>query len=265
MPDRFDRPTVLLYSGGLDSYVAAYLFKPDVLLNVDLGGRYSAAESAMMHAPRDQFIQRLRLDLSTFENKENLILPGRNAILAHVAAAYGDVIYLGATAGDRTHDKDEEFARRMNAVFGHIYAPQWWLPRGRNVEVELPIKRYTKRGLVSAYLDSRGDPAKLVSETFSCYAPSPDMTYQADLDRRAREAAERGEGFASDMKSATYARWLPCGRCKPCIRKWIALVVNGITPDFDAEPAVREAYARGDFDERGDEKTDALEALAHVH
>lgn len=225
--------TVLLYSGGLDSYILAALYKPDVLLHVNLEGRYGATETDMLErpagAPRVTYVD---LPLGFLEDRESLILPGRNAVLALVASSYGDRVWLGATAGDRTRDKDPEFARLMTELFAHIYGEQWWLPAGRHVSVELPIKDFTKRELVRLYLNAGLDRDALVHETFSCYAPNA-----------------FGEA---------------CAACKPCIRKWVALVVNGYTADeleVDASAATQASLDEGGFEGRGTELADVLEAL----
>lgn len=222
--------TVLLYSGGLDSYILAALYRPDTLLNVALGGAYSPHETARLRAPAGSpHITTVPLPLARWEDLDTLILPGRNAILALVASNYGDRIWLGATAGDRTRDKDPEFAKLMTALFEHIYGDQWWLPGGRDVRVELPIKDFTKRELVAKYVAEGHDVEALVRDTFSCYAPN-----------------ESGR---------------ECGACKPCIRKWVALVVNGITPLVDAGDTARKSVDEGLFDGRGAELQDVLDAL----
>lgn len=204
--------TVFLYSGGMDSYVGAYLTDADVLLHVDTGTGYGNVEKEKLTTPRgmENRLHQVSLrDLAQWERPDDLILPNRNAHLVLAAGNYGNVIYLGATAGDRTNDKNEEFVGRINRLLAHLYAPQWWLPGGKEVRVELPLKPYTKRQLVEQYLRRGGDAEALSEDTFSCYHPTDE----------GRE----------------------CGGCKPCVRKWVALMANGIAPSFDAYDAVVEA------------------------
>lgn len=223
---------VLLYSGGLDSFIAAALLTPDTLLHVAMGGRYSTAETGhLTRPPGCPEPVTIHLPIGRWE-REDLIVPGRNAFLVLAAANYGDTVHLAATAGDRVTDKDDEFAARLNHLLAHIYAPQWWLPTGRPVEVRLPFKRWTKREMVAEYL-RRGLPAAALLDTFSCYAPTGD-----------------GDTLRE------------CGRCKPCMRKWVALAANGVTPRVDASDAAREAVDRGDFNDRGAELADVTAALA---
>lgn len=236
MPDpevNLEPRTVLLYSGGLDSYALAALLRPTILLTVDTGTGYGDVEQARLRVPSGlgDRLRRLPMrDLARFERPGDLILPGRNATLVLAAANYGDTIYLGATAGDRVCDKDEGFRTRMNALLAHLYQPQWWLPEGRQVELQLPVKHLTKRQIVAEYLAAGLDGAALARGSFSCYHP---------------------------------ARATECGKCKPCTRKWVALVVNGIRPALDCSAIVRqqvEAAAQG-WDRGEQELADMREAL----
>lgn len=226
--------TVLLYSGGLDSYAMAALLRPDVLLSIDTGTRYGNTEQDRLQAPdglHSHLVQADMQHLAQWERPGDLILPGRNAALVLAAANYGDTIYLGATAGDRVCDKNQGFADRMNDLLGHLYQPQWWLPQGRQVVVQLPFKHLTKRQIVARYLDHGLNGRHLATRSFSCYTPV--------------------SGFE-------------CGTCKPCTRKWVALVVNGITPTVDARPAVAAQVANIDpatWDRGNQELTDMLDAL----
>lgn len=226
--------SVLLYSGGLDSFILAALFKPDVLLHLNLGGRYGQVETVRLGTPSGApNVTMVHLDLGQWEDPASLFVPGRNPILCLVASNYGDRIWLGATAGDVAHDKDDEFAVRMTSLLSHVYQPHWWVPEGRDVRVELPIKHFTKRELVARYVASGLPVDELLRGTFSCYEPS----------------IIGGE---------------ECGACKPCIRKWAALVVNGITPVIDAESAARAGVAGGGFNGRRPDDRDIFDALATV-
>jgi 7-cyano-7-deazaguanine synthase in queuosine biosynthesis len=229
--------SVMLYSGGLDSYCTAFLMKPDVLLAVDTGTAYGDTELLKMRAPAGSEMK-LRYagltGLAKWERKDDLILPGRNAHLVLAAANYGDTIYLGATAGDRVEDKNQTFADLMNELLAHLYQPQWWLPRGRTVRVELPVKHLTKREIVAAYLQAGGDPKRVVEDTFSCYFPVDDEA---------------------------------CRECKPCVRRYVALLLNNLSPDVDCSRALEswhEAALSGVWDRGEGERADILEAWAKL-
>lgn len=224
--------SVLLYSGGVDSYCTAALYQPDVLLHVNTGTRYGDAEAAMLRTPpgmEDRLQSVSFRDLAQWE-RDDVILPARNAHLVLAAAQYGNIIMLGATANDVIGDKSQLFAHRMTLLLQELYAPQWWLPDGSYKRVELPIKQYTKRQLVAAYLAAGLDGAALAWLTFSCYEPN-------------------------GME--------PCLRCKPCTRRYTALLLNGITPDTDCREQIVAnvaAIRAGTWDRRAEETADTMAA-----
>lgn len=223
--------SVLLYSGGVDSYCLAQICTPDVLLYVDMDTAYGHVELARLRAPQGMWDRVVvdRLPLVGMERPDRII-PARNAYLVLLAANYGDTVLIGCTAADVIGDKDEEFARRMTHLLGHLYGPQWWLPEGRRVRLEMPAKAWTKRQLVGQYLAAGGDPDALAADTVACYETGP--------------AAES----------------VHCGRCKACVRKWAALVVHGIDPGYDARPALGDLLAVERPDRNPDERRDLVDA-----
>lgn len=194
---------VLLYSGGLDSFIADFLFKPDICLYIDVKGRYSYMELANMMDPTNgKLVCEEMANLTKYERYDDLILPQRNAFFVLQAAFHGEHIMLGATYGDRSSDKDVTFASEMEVLLNHIWKPQHWLPNGREMKVDLPLKDFTKTELVRKYLDAGGD-GQILANVVSCY---------------------NGSSVA-------------CGKCKPCARKWVALKLNGIDAQFDTDPS----------------------------
>ena len=79
---------VLLYSGGMDSWLIDKLWKPDVKLCVNMHTKYSAQE--IKNLPEDVIIE--ELDLSKWE-RPDAIIPLRNLYLVMLASNYGDEIY----------------------------------------------------------------------------------------------------------------------------------------------------------------------------
>lgn len=191
---------VLLYSGGMDSWCLRHLWQPDVCLYVDMGTLYADEELATLDA--DVVV----LDAKALGQWEhaNAIIPLRNLLLVTLAAQYGGnegsvQVAMAATAGDRSLDKSPPFAHRASELLTWLWSPQWWTP-GKAVDVVLPVKDLTKAELVGRYLAAGGDPQALL-RSFSCYTPT--------------------------------LHGKPCGACKPCARRWVALACNGIqsTPD----------------------------------
>lgn len=182
--------SVMLYSGGMDSLIMSHVFNVDVCLYVDVGGQYSAKEIQSCGDYKKLKIK--KLDIGEYELKDSLILPNRNAYFCLLASHYGETIYLGATDGDRSTDKDEGFIERMESLLNHMNKPQHWT-KGKTYKVLTPFMDQTKTEMVRLYLDTGGSIPKLLN-SISCYNP--------------------------------YVK--QCGICKPCARKWVALKNNGL-------------------------------------
>lgn len=191
--------SVLLFSGGMDSVMFSKLLNPDVLLYIPTESSYTRRESEAI----DNLISKGIIDsnkLVKLENVLNLkrferddyIVPNRNAFLILLASMYGERIYLGSVYGDRSKDKDKDFYKYMENLLNHMWEEQHWTDC-RKFEILDPYKDYTKTELLKMYIDKGFDPNDIL-ESYSCY-----------------------EG----QKCA-------CGVCKPCSRKWVALVNNGV-------------------------------------
>lgn len=80
---------VLLYSGGLDSYIISRLWKPDVKLYFDYGIPQNVEE--IKHLPSDVIIK--KINLSDYMQDDGLnTIPLRNLFFSAMAVNYGDVI-----------------------------------------------------------------------------------------------------------------------------------------------------------------------------
>lgn len=185
---------ILLYSGGMDSWLMDKLWKPDLKLYVDIGGRYNKQE--MAHFSDDVVIE--KLDLSKWERPDKIV-PLRNLFLCMVATNYADdegcEILIGATAGDRVLDKSITFAEKTTDLLTYLYSPQWWIPEGKKVKINLAFKDKTKTELLKMYVDQGGSLEKAWKESFSCYEPD-----------------EAGN---------------VCMKCKPCFRKFCSFAELG--------------------------------------
>ena len=211
-PDAHSDRTVLLYSGGIDSYCTAALTNPDVLLHVNLGGAYGEEETQALTTPKGMQHKLVTIDmphLAQFElPNHGYILPARNAFLALLGAQYGSTIYMASIAASRGSDKDQEFATRMTNLMTWVWQKQTiWNPTARPTTLELPVQHLTKRQLVATTIAQTNTTGEEIRDhTFSCYTPT-----------NGKE----------------------CGTCGPCGRKWAALAANNIQPTINA----RYAYA----------------------
>lgn len=183
---------VLLYSGGMDSWLISQIVKPDVKLFVDIGTKSSRAERKKL--PPDVTIVDLK-DLGQFERVEtDFILPLRNLYLVAIATNYGDHIILGANATDATFDKTDEFADKLSDLLNYMWLPQKWT-KGKKIKVDVSFRAYTKSQLLQMYLQQGGDWHTAYTETFSCYTPD---------------------------------RFKECHMCRPCFLKLMAFIDNDI-------------------------------------
>lgn len=191
---------VLLFSSGMDSYIINELEKPDVLVFVDNKSNYSELEMEYLRRTEhtnlvfvEDFINHSSIEL------DNMIIPGRNLYLVMIASYFGEEIILGATAGDRSTDKDEKFADLSSQLLSHMYSESHWCSKG-DIHVNLKYKSWTKQDLVKKLVSvneknkiSKYETVRaLVYKSFSCYHPT-----------------EYGG---------------QCNRCKPDVRKYLAIL-----------------------------------------
>ena len=155
---------VLLYSGGMDSWLIDKLWKPDVKLFVDIGTANNKEERKRL--PEDVIVK--ELDLSEFEDKDkNFLLPLRNLFFVELASYYGDEICLGATGSSTHFDKNEKFARMSEELINYLYSEAY----DKKVKIVLPYRNTSKTELLKMYLENGGDIEEAWKNTFSCYSP----------------------------------------------------------------------------------------------
>ena len=204
-----EKPTgnmVLLFSGGMDSVIFDHLLKPDVLLYLPTGSKYEYIETKKLDdLAMKGYIDSKKLvvlpdvlNLSLFE-RDDAIVPNRNAFLLLFASLYGEILILGSVQGDRSYDKDEIFYDKMMALLNHMWQEQHWTEE-KTFKVMSPYKNTTKTQLIKDYLADGGKP-EILLESWSCYDPQ--------------------------VKYLLHPEQL-CGWCKPCFRKWVSLHNNGI-------------------------------------
>lgn len=182
---------VLLYSGGMDSWLIDKLWKPDVRLFFAIGTPNSDAELRRVVKRKD--VEIASLDLAQFEQPENnYFLPLRNLHFVVYAAHYGDIICLGATGSSTHRDKNDVFATLAENSINYL------LGEGadkRDVQIVMPFRNMSKTEILAQYLKEGGDIQECYKNTFSCYNPG------------------------SDGK--------PCMKCSSCLSKFTAFYENG--------------------------------------
>lgn len=182
---------VLLYSGGLDSYLISKIWKPDVRLYIDVGSSYSEIE--MKRLPSDVIVE--KFPIGKWEDKESKYIPLRNLYFLMIASNYGDELCLGATAGDRdAPDKTPDFLDRAESMINSLLKKQNSF-EGWQVTIERRFVEMTKEDIIKEYLRNGGSVDEVYNNTFSCY--NPDTTGK------------------------------PCLSCKACFRWFMTLYAAG--------------------------------------
>jgi 7-cyano-7-deazaguanine synthase len=217
---------VLMYSGGMDSYIISRVFDFDVFVFVLLGNEDNKREYERVL--QDPFIlEKLEtVDLSALGQFEllNKILPFRNHILALIGAQYGSEVYFGFTGGDTTKDKDFVFKSQMEGIMNYFALDQHKvLHTNYPYTVNMPYKEYSKGQMVAEYAESGYNIDDLKYKSRSCYS------------NREKE----------------------CGQCRSCHRKYVALASYGyLSVDYfetDPVPYLRdflvECEAKGRFEQ----------------
>lgn len=224
---------VLLYSGGMDSWLIDKIWKPDLKVYVNMHTRYSEEEIAKIKAQRDD-VEIVDFPLGQWE-RPDAIIPLRNLyltmVICNITGSEDVDICLGATAGDRVLDKSYDFVNKANDLLNYLYQPQWWIPEGKKVRVNIDFKDKTKEDLLGLYLAQGGDLDEAFNHSFSCYDPTPDGK--------------------------------PCWSCKPCFRKFVAFesvgykfsdeVLRKVIPYINREivpQIVNGTYGRGEREEK---------------
>lgn len=192
--------TVLLFSGGMDCLCVNQIFKPDIILFIKYGGKYCKSEfESLKKLIKIKAIDKNKVRVVDIGNwlgkmeREDAIIPNRNTYFITLASEYGEVIYLASIYGDRSCDKDKIFFKKISNLLSHTLQPQHWT-EGRKILVKSPVKNLTKTQLIKKFLEHGGDPNWLLT-SYSCYSGKDKI----------------------------------CLKCKPCIRKVIALYGADIT------------------------------------
>ena len=194
---------ILLFSGGLDSYIAWHILGKPKTVYFDLGTPYSAREIKYIRKliPGTIIDSSLKLGDMQVQGK-SAFLPFRNLFIAMMATKYDREICIAGVRDDKVIDKSEEaFLAMTKCLSGidslptRIFSPFWGL---------------TKADIVGNFINHGYGMKEDLLGTISCYSGTEPTNY--------------------------------CGRCRCCFRKWNALWVNGIRLPFHDADIRREYY-----------------------
>lgn len=155
---------VLLYSGGMDSYILSKLWNPDIKLYIDYGTPQTKIERSRL--PNDVKVVELPLGQFMSSDGKNVILL-RNLIFAAIAVNFGDIIALGGVADDVHFDSSEEFVNAETELFNKFLRNEGM----SDVQIVVPVKTKTKEQLLELYVDAGYSLDSLLNESWSCYSP----------------------------------------------------------------------------------------------
>jgi 7-cyano-7-deazaguanine synthase len=152
---------ILLFSGGIDSYVAYhYLGKPQTLY-FNLNTRYSFKEILVVTKLIPDTIIEHCINFKTREEEGTAFVPYRNLHLALLANKYSDTIVIAGVKDDKVNDKNEYIFDQFSKLMSHMM--------DREITVMSPFWSMSKQDVVKWFLDNGGTKAQLLS-TLSCYS-----------------------------------------------------------------------------------------------
>lgn len=204
----------ILYSGGLDSKIMYEMAKRKfphaeiVCVWYNIGQGYNYKEQSVL----PDFVKIRQVDWLSDDyvpeskegsNSGNIIIPGRNMVLATLMATQElpDEIWMGALLGE-THeqstDKNYTFLEKINDTLSYVLSPF-----KKNIKVRFPLadSGFGKLEAVQ-YALSVGVPAKELLTTSSCLS------------------SEKGN----------------CGKCVVCARRWGIFTQLGLDEKYNVHP-----------------------------
>jgi len=192
--------SVLLFSGGMDSFCLLKKQPYDKILFFMTGTKDNICELRQVYQmQRDKIIDPkklvvVNLPLLTWE-LPNKIIPHRNTIMCLVASNYGSDIYIGATKGDTTKDKDYVFKSQVESIMNYFGQDSQKVPSvGYPYRILMPLKNMTKTEILNEYIANGNSIPNLLKYSRSCY-------------------------LNDDSE---------CGTCRSCLRKAVAFKNNDI-------------------------------------
>jgi len=151
---------ILLFSGGIDSYVAYhYLNKPQTVY-FDLGTPYSSKEIMVIQKLIPSTIIDYSLNLGSRQIGEKAYIPFRNLYLAMLAAKYDDTIVIAGVKDDDVSDKNEQIFQKFSYLLSEL--------EDRPIQVMSPFWNMTKEEVIAWYLQRY--TADNLLKTVSCYS-----------------------------------------------------------------------------------------------
>ena len=195
-----EESNVLLFSGGIDSYVGYFYLKKthnlDKLKTVyfDLGAPYNKREIEVVKKLIPETIIDESLKVGDTQRGVNAFIPYRNMLIAMLCAKYGKNIWICGLKDDKVEDKNPAAFHKMQDCLNFISKPE------DKISIDSPFWEMTKADVVKWYMENVDYTGESLLNTISCYDGNEKTNY--------------------------------CGCCPSCFRKFNALKENGINIEF---------------------------------
>lgn len=159
---------ILLFSGGIDSYIAYHFLNKPQTLYFNIRNRYWKHEIQAVTSLIPSTIIDTSLDLSDRETGENAYIPARNLLFAIQALKYSDRIIIAGLRDDMVSDKNAAIFDKWSSMLSEM--------EGREIIIHSPFFHVCKSDIVHWFKVAHPDKLNdLVNRTMSCY--TPDMFY----------------------------------------------------------------------------------------
>lgn len=223
---------VLMFSGGLDSYLALLSLLDNgidpKLVYVEHGSRNNDGQLSQAKKLAEKHGKELIIDRSLslgHLEEASAFIPNRNGFLAYIGALYGDNIWFAIMDGEQTYtDCRQDTFMAISLSLS--------LLSGKPVVVDSPFWDLTKAEVISS-LKTGHHPDLL--DTYSCH---------------------RG--------GDTH-----CGECTACFRRFVAFQLNGIEDKWIVHPAFTlladEYYDKASLGHYGKRDKEIIKAIQEVY
>lgn len=211
---------VILYSGGLDSFI---MHKLATSQDADVKCIYyahgcAAEEQELTTIPNFVEVRKIDWLNDNITAKEKtgdfagaIYIPGRNLVFSALAASQElpDEVWMGTQIDEideSATDKSMIFKKKTSELLSYVLSP--FIPNGVNVVFPFVDRRWNKVQSVKWALENGVSKEELIS-TVSCWNPS-----------------EEG---------------LPCGECRQCFKRYFVFGLNGFSEPYKSTPLQSDA------------------------
>jgi 7-cyano-7-deazaguanine synthase in queuosine biosynthesis len=153
---------ILLFSGGIDSYIAWHYLKHPQTVYFNLKTPYSDKEIKVIKELIPSTIIDNSLNLSDRQIGMNAYIPFRNLYLAMLAYKYDKDIIIAGVKDDDVSDKNEPIFEQFSCLLSKL--------ENRTISVRSPFWNSTKEDIVKWFLEKFPDKEKQLLRTVSCYS-----------------------------------------------------------------------------------------------